>query len=103
MPRNRFVRHLPAGTTWEVLNTASDGGLLERARKLRAEYNFTWMESKCVTPLERRYTNGEIAEIFNITPHTVDNHTSSVHHKANIPQNVNLSVAFLQPLHQKEN
>jgi DNA-binding CsgD family transcriptional regulator len=95
MPHHHIERHLPAGTTWESLNAASNGGLLERTRILRRDHKLTTMEAKCVALLEQGYNNGEIAEIFGILPSTVDNHTPDIRHKLKIPIDVKLSVAFL--------
>ncbi len=81
MPLDHSERHLPAGTTWDTLNADSNGRLVEHARTLHAEQHLTWMEAQCLTLRKGGYSNGEIAEIFVITPHTVDNHFHAIKNK----------------------
>ena len=61
----------------------------ERARLLRELCSdIPARESHVAALAEKGFDNGHIAERLVISPTTVDNHTSHVRHKANVPRNL---------------
>ncbi len=101
MPKNS----LHTDPIWEKQIVAFGPELEERARLLRELCpDVTMRESQVAALSAKGLDNGHIAERLAISVFTVENHTSHVRHKANVPRRLKfrMLIKFVEERHNKE-
>jgi DNA-binding CsgD family transcriptional regulator len=83
---------------WEKLNVKEGDKFQKLALAMRARWpQLTRMETRCAALIRHGYDNGQIAELFHISPQSVDNHTSSIRHKIEVPKTMKLRSFLAAP------